>query len=325
MAERGNGWPALPVSGWQHTYDTLHMYAQVVGKISLALRPMVNHWWQVAFHLTARGLSTGPIPYGERTFEICFDLLDHSLHIETSDGGSRTIALGGAVRDFYAEVLRSLAHLGVDVEIRTMPVECTDPVRFDRDDRHSTYEAAQVQRFWQVLLRVEEVFTEFRARFTGKCSPVQFYWGAFDLSTTRYSGRPAEPPADADPVTKLSFNAEQSDLGFWPGGTWINGARIDQPVFYSYAYPEPPGFRERPVLPEAAYYDDAFGEFVLRYDDVRNAPDPRRAILDFAQSTFEAAARLQDWPAEAFQWAQPPPAGRAAGRAPAASGSRNAR
>ncbi|MFF5205072.1 DUF5996 family protein [Streptosporangium sp. NPDC000396] len=319
MVQRTQTWPAMSVDEWQHTYDTLHMYSQVVGKISLAFRPMINHWWQVAFHLTARGMTTGPIPYGGRSFQMDFDLLAHHLCVETSEGERRTIALGGAVRDFYAEVLGTLGHLGIDVEIWPMPVEYADPVRFDEDDRHATYEGAQVQRFWQVLHQIELILTEFRARFTGKCSPVHFFWGAFDLCTTRYSGRPAEPPPEVDRVTRLTFNAEQSDVGFWPGGTWINGARIDQPVFYSYIYPEPQGFREQPVAPATAVYDTDFGEFILRYDDVRSSADPREAILDFAQSTFEAGARLQDWPLEALQWTPPRPSERASRTGPSGS------
>jgi hypothetical protein len=312
MTQEARAWPALPVDEWEATYETLHMYCQIVGKVRLALCPMLNHWWQVALHLTARGLTTTPIPYENRTFHIDFDLLDHQLRIETCEGQRRTIGLGGAVRDFYTDVLGNLHDAGVEVTISPKPVEVVDPIPFDEDDRHATYDGTQAQRYWHVLRQIEMIFTEFRARFTGKCSPVQFYWGAFDLSTTRYSGRPAEPPPDANPITRLSFTAEQSELGFWPGGSWINGTRIEQPIFFSYTYPEPPGFAEQPVAPKGAGYDSALGEFVLRYDDVRQAADPSRAILDFAQSTFEAGARLQRWPLKELEWTPPPPPSRRA-------------
>jgi Family of unknown function (DUF5996) len=291
-------WPALPVEEWEPTYDTLHMYAQVVGKVPLALRPMMNHWWQVAFDLTARGLTTGAIPYQDRTFDMELDLLDHVLRIETCAGERRTVAFGGPVRDFYAHTMAALDGLGLPVRIWPVPVEVPDPVPFAVDDRHATYEAAQVERYWHVLRRIAAILTEFRARFTGKASPVQFYWGSFDLATTRYSGRPAEPPPDGDIIARLTYTAEQSTLGFWPGGTWFGGTRVEQPVFFSYTYPEPPGFRDAPGFGDAlsGRFDRDLGEFVLSYDDVRRAADPPQAILDFAQTTFEAGARLQGWP-----------------------------
>ena len=297
-------WPALPVSDWEPTYDTLHMYAQVVGKVPLALRPMMNHWWQVALDLTARGLTTGPLPHGERTFTMELDLLDHLLRIDTSDRDRRTVALGGAVREFYGDVMAALSDLGLEVAIWPHPVEVHDPVPFAEDDVHSTYEGGQAERFFHVLRQVYAVLYEFRSRFTGKASPVHFYWGSFDLTATRYSGRPADPPPDADRIIKLTYTAEQNAVGFWPGGTSLSGTRVEQPIFYAYSYPEPPGVRERPLRPEGAGFDPRLGEFVLPYDDVRAAPDPRGAILDFAQSSFEAGAVLQGWPlVEGLEWA----------------------
>lgn len=300
-------WAALPVTEWEPTYDTLHLYTQIVGKISLALRPMTNHWWQVALGLSARGLRTAAIPHPARTFEMEFDYLDHVLHIDAEGGERRTVGLGGSVRDFYTGTMTALDDLGLHVPIWTMPVEFPDPIPFDEDTVHSTYDPAQAERYWHVLCQVEGIFDEFRALFTGKASPVQFYWGSFDLATTRFSGRPTEPPPDADTITRFSYTAEQSSLGFWPGGTWINGVRVEQPVFYSYTYPEPPGVRDQPVSPASASFDHGLGEFVLSYDDVRLADDPRQAILDFAQTTYEAGARLQHWPRDVLEWVPPTP------------------
>jgi hypothetical protein len=303
-------WPAMPVSEWEPTLDTLHMYAQVVGKVPLALRPMVNHWWQVALDLTARGLTTGPVFSGDLVFTMDLDLVDHVLRIDMADGRRRTVALGGAVRDFYSDVMAALRDVGVEVAIWPHPVEVRDPIPFVEDDVHATYDAAQVERFFGMLRQIYAVLTEFRARFTGKASPVQFYWGSFDLSVTRYSGRPADPPENADSITRLTYTAEQSAVGFWPGGTWLNGTRVEQPIFYAYSYPEPQGVRERSVLPGPAGFDAGLGEFVLGYDDVRRAAEPHRDVLDFAQSTFEVGARLQDWPLDELEWMSPAPSRR---------------
>ena len=305
MAQQTPTWPALPVDEWEPTYDTLHMYCQIIGKIPLALRPMMNHWWQVALDLSARGLTTEAIPYGSRTFQLDLDLLDHVLHITTNEGERRTAQAGGPVRDFYAGVMAALDGLGLHVGIWPRPVEVPDPIPFDQDDRHATYDTTQAQRYWHVLSQIGPIFAEFRARFVGKASPVQFYWGSFDLAATRYSGRPVDPPPKADSITRLTYTAEQSALGFWPGGTWLNGTRVEQPIFYSYAYPEPEGFRDQPVAPAPAGFDTDLGEFVLHYDDVRRASDPRQAILDFAQSTYEAAARLQQWPVDILESTPP--------------------
>ena len=287
-------WLPLPLEHWLETYQTLHMYTQVVGKVRLALSPMTNQWWQVPLYLTARGLTTSPLPYGPRTFEMVFDFFDHHLVIQSSDGDERRIPLGPAVKDFYREVMTALADLGIVVHIWTQPVEVLDPILFEKDDQHATYLPDDAHRFWQVLRQVDVVCKEFRARFTGKCSPVHFFWGSFDLAVTRFSGRPAPPP-DADRITRLGYNAELSSFGFWPGGPGPRG-RTDGAAFYAYAYPEPAGFRDQPIRPEAAFYHPELGEFLLMYDDVRASPDPRAAILAFAQSTYEAGARLQRWP-----------------------------
>lgn len=285
-----NSWPALPLEAWRDTYATLHMYTQVVGKVRLALAPPANHWWHVPLYVGARGLTTSAIPYGDRVFELRFDFLDHSLVLETAEGAVRRVPLGGSVKDFHRTVMETLQAVGVEVRIWPCPVEVQDPVPFEQDDRHATYDPAQAARFWEVLRRVDAVFKEFRGRFSGKCSPVHFFWGSFDLATTRFSGRPAEPKPDADAITRAAYNAELSSLGFWPGGQGVEAA------FYSYAYPEPKGFGTQPIRPAPAFYDERMGEFLLMYDDVRRADDPRAAVLEFGQSAYEAAARLQDWP-----------------------------
>jgi hypothetical protein len=293
-------WPALPLAEWQDTYTTLHMYSQVVGKVRLESSPMTNHWWQVPLYLTSRGLTTSPIAHNSgKSFQLDFDFFEHELVALTSEGEARRIPLGSTVKDFYAQLTNTLEILEVPVEIWPVPVEVADPVPFEQDER-STYDPGHVHRFWQVLLRVDTVFKQFRARFVGKVSPVQFYWGSFDLAVTRFSGRPAEPQPDSDIITRLSYNAELSSLGFWPGGTLPWGGGVDGAAFYSYTFPEPAGFPGAPISPEHAYYDSQLGEFLLLYDDVRTTRDPERAILDFAQSTYEAGARLQGWPVEEF-------------------------
>lgn len=314
MTESRERWPALPLEEWRETYATLHMYTQVVGKVRLALAPMMNQWWQVPLYVTARGLTTSPMPTGERTgertCEMLFDFFDHVLVVETSDGQLGRIALGGAVRDFYREVTRALEALGVSVSIWPHPVEVPNPIPFEEDDTHATYDAAQALRFWEVLRRVDVVLKDFRARFTGKASPVHFFWGSFDLATTRFSGRPAPPKPDTDAMTRLAYNAELASVGFWPGGQGVDGA-----AFYAYAYPEPSGYRSHPVRPRGAFYHEPLGEFLLMYDVVRQASEPRDAILDFAQSTYDAAADLMSWPRAQLERAGPGGAAAAAGHA----------
>lgn len=289
--------PPLPLSEWQDTKDTLHMWTQVVGKIRLALTPRENQWWNVPLYVTSRGLTTSPMPYEERAIQIDFDFIDHLLRISSDDGRAETITLEPrSVADFYHQVMDALGRLGVEVKIWTMPVEVPDPVPFEKDDQNKSYDPEYANRFWRILVQLDRVFTEFRSRFTGKCSPVHFFWGSFDMAVTRFSGKPAQPKPGADFITRLSYNAELSSIGFWPGGGGVDG-----PAFYSYTFPEPEKFREAKVKPEAAFYSDQLGEFLLMYDDVRSADDPAASILDFAESTYEAGARLQGWPIEQFR------------------------
>jgi Family of unknown function (DUF5996) len=288
-------WPSLPFAEWRDTYATLHMWTQVVGKIRLAQAPLINHWWQVPLYVTARGLTSSPIPYHQRVFDIGFDFIDHRLTIATSDGGNETFALQAmAVADFYAEVMRRLRVLDLDVHIWTTPVEIADPIPFGQDRTHAAYDPDYANRFWRVLVQADRVLTQFRGGFLGKVSPVHFFWGSFDLAVTRFSGRraPHHPgaPNVADNVTREAYSHEVSSCGFWPGG-----AGMEQPIFYSYAYPQPARFAEASVRPATAYYNQDFGEFILPYEAVREAPAPDEALLEFVQSTYEAAAISAHW------------------------------
>ncbi|HET8655151.1 MAG TPA: DUF5996 family protein [Longimicrobiaceae bacterium] len=289
-------WPALPLDAWRDSYATLHMMTQVVGKVRLERAPMVNHWWQVPLYLTARGLSTSAIPHGARSFQIDFDFIDHELRIEVDDGGHRSIALRSRpLSEFYRDTMDALADLGVPVTIWPRPVEVEDIIPFDRDRGHATYDPEPVHRCWQVLAQADRVMTVFRSGFVGKCSPVHFFWGSFDLAVTRFSGRrapehPGGVPNLADRVTREAYSRECSSCGFWPG----SGA-VQEPAFYSYAYPEPEGYRDHPILPGQARYDDEMREFILPYEAVRQASDPDRMLLDFFQSTYEAAAVAGEW------------------------------
>jgi Family of unknown function (DUF5996) len=287
--------PALPLSDWDDTRATLHLWTQVVGKIRLAQSPPINHWWQVPLYVTCRGLTTSPIPYAAGAFEIDFDFLAHRLTIRTSDGHADGFALQPmTVADFYAEVMGRLTRLGLDIRIWPMPVEIPHPVPFDQDRVHAAYDPDFAQRFWRALLSAHRVLTAFRGGFLGKASPVHFFWGSFDLAVTRFSGRaaPRHPgaPNVADRVTREAYSHEVSSCGFWPGA-----AGVQEPAFYSYAYPQPPGFSEAPVRPEAAFYSREFGEFLVPYDAVRRAAAPDAALLDFLQSTYEAAADHAHW------------------------------
>jgi hypothetical protein len=289
-------WPALPLAAWSDTYATLHMWTQIVGKIRLKQSPPANHWWQVTLHVTARGLTTTTIPYGERTFQIDFDFIDHLLVVRTGEGDIRTLPLRPqSVATFYRSLMAALASLGIEVKIWTMPVEVPDPIRFEEDEVHHAYDAKYAQRFWRILVQVDRVFKEFSCRFMGKCSPVHFFWGSFDLAVTRFSGRrapvhPGGSPLVADFVTREAYSREVISCGFWPG----SGA-VPEPAFYAYAYPEPPGFKEAQVQPPKAFYSPEFGEFILHYDNVRTAARPAEALLAFAQSTYAAAAELGGW------------------------------
>jgi hypothetical protein len=295
-------WPDLPYSAWADTCSTLHLWTQIVGKIRLAFTPWLNHSWHVPFYVTARGLTTSPIPYRDRSFEINFDFRDHLLDISVSDGARKQIPLAPRpVAEFYALVMAALAELGIRVEINELPSEVAGAVRFSKDRIHHSYDADYAGRFWRVLLNVDRVLKQFRTGFIGKSSPVHFFWGSFDIAVTRFSGRPAPPhpggaPGLSDEVMREAYSHEVSSAGFWPGG----GA-TDYAAFYSYAYPEPAGFRTSRVAPDGAVYAEAIGEFLLPYDAVRAAPDPDAALLAFLQSTYVAAADAGKWDRAALE------------------------
>ena len=301
VADQPECWPSLPLDAWKDTYATLHMWTQIVGKVRLRLTPVVNHWWNVPLYVTARGLSTSRIPYGERSFEIWFDFLRHQLVIETSDGLQKTLPLlPRSVADFYQEFMKALHSAGIDVKIWHMPVEIPNPIAFDQDRVHASYDAASVEKFWRILMSVDAVFNEFRSGFLGKCSPVHFFWGSFDLAVSRFSGRRAPERAGADAITREAYSHEVSSVGFWPGGGVIQDA-----AFYSYTSPEPQGFKEARVRPGAAFYHKQVGEFILMYEDVRRANSPSASLLDFCRSTYEAGASLGKWDRESLERAAP--------------------
>ncbi len=297
-------WPELPTAAWGATCETLQLWTQIVGKIRLAREPWLNHSWHVVLYVTPRGLTTSPIPDGTRTFQIDFDFIDHVLRISTSDGAQRQFALAGhSVASFYAAIMAELAQLGIHVAINETPNELPEPIRFSQDRQHASYDPDAVRRFLQILLNADRVFKQFRTAFLGKASPVHFFWGSFDLAVTRFSGRraprhPGGVPHLPDDVAAEAYSHEVSSAGFWPG----SGA-IDYPAFYSYAYPEPAGFRTTAVRPDAAFFSEALGEFILPYDAVRTAARPDQALLDFLQSTYEAAANAAKWDREALECA----------------------
>ena len=289
-------WPSLPLEAWRETYATLHLWTQIVGKIRLAQSPWVNHSWHVTLYVTARGLTTSPIPYASRAFQIDFDFLDHQLTLQSSDGRSARFALGPqSVATFYRRLMEEMEKIDVHVKIHGKPNEVSEAIRFDEDDRLRAYDAEYANRFWRVLMQADRVFKDFRARFIGKCSPVHFFWGAPDLAVTRFSGRTAPPhpggvPNLPDWVAREAYSHEVSSCGFWPGGGPISYA-----AFYSYAYPEPAGFPEARVKPDEAFYSVDLREFILPYDVVRQSKSPDDALLDFLQTTYEAAADLAKW------------------------------
>ncbi len=291
-----DAWPSLPLNDWKDTCTTLHMLTQIVGKIRLMLSPHINHWWQVTLYVTARGLTTSAIPYQQRTFEIDFDFIDHQLVVQTSDGAVRTLPLGGrSVADFYRELMAVLHSLDIDVNIWTTPVEVPERIPFEEDDQHASYDAEYAARCWRIMAQTDRILKHFRSGFVGKCSPVHFFWGAFDMAVTRFSGRrapehPGGVPAIADFVVREAYSHEVSSCGFWPGG----GA-IPEPAFYAYAYPEPMGFKEAPIRTKEAYYSTEMSEFILPYEVVRGSEQPDEMLLAFLQSTYEAAANLGKW------------------------------
>jgi len=284
-------WPELPLADWQPTYATLHMWTQVVGKVRLALSPLVNHWWEVPLYVSPRGLTTSPIPYAQGIFEVEFDFVDHVLVTRLNDGRTKTMPLvPRSVADFYREFMSGLESLGIQVKIWSMPVEVPNPIPFEQDTQHASYDRELVSRFWNILVVTDTLFKEFRSRFIGKNSPVHFFWGSFDFAVTRFSGRRAPPREGADPITREAYSHEVISAGWWPGGGAVPGA-----AFYCYAAPEPPGFAGSKIGPAPAFYHAELKEFLLMYDDVRNSPAPRTSVLEFLQSTYDAGANLGKW------------------------------
>jgi hypothetical protein len=289
-------WPSLPLDAWRETYATLHLWTQIVGKIRLTQSPWVNHSWHVTLYVTARGLTTSSIPYGGRAFQIDFDFLDHQLTVQSSDGSQARLVLEPqSVATFYSRLMKQMKKLDLQVSIHKKPNEVTEAIPFDDDDKPRGYDKEYASRFWRVLVQADRVFKEFRARFIGKCSPVHFFWGAPDLAVTRFSGRTAPPHPGGvsnlpDWVAREAYSHEVSSCGFWPGG-----GPIPYAAFYSYAYPEPDGFPEASVKPGEAFYSVDLREFILPYDAVRQSNSPDDTLLDFLQTTYEAAADLAKW------------------------------
>ena len=292
MSSVSIAWPTLPLAEWQETHDTLHMWMQVVGKTRLALAPRENHWWHVPFYVTARGLSTSPMSYRSRTFEAHFDLVDHRLVLDTSEGVTRSIALRPQpVAAFYREYMDTLAGLGITVKIWPVPVEVEAPIPFEEDRRHASYDAGHAHRFFLMLLHANRVLTRFKGRFLGKTSPVHFFWGAFDLALTRFSGRRAPESTEAEWwVLREAMSHEEISFGFWPGS-----GTVAEPAFYAYARPEPPALPTMPVTPRSAWYSRELADFILPYEAVRVLASPDEAVLEFLQSVYEGAANLAGW------------------------------
>src|SRR5438876_4943320 len=284
-------WPALPLDSWKDTYATLQMWTQIVGKVRLRLTPLMNHWWNVPLYVTARGLTTTRIPYGRRAFELRFDFIRHQLVLETNDGLVKTLSLEPrSVAEFYEQFMELLRSAEIEVKIWRMPVEIPKPIAFDQDRVHASYDRASVEKLWRILLSVDTVFNHFRASFVGKSSPVHFFWGSFDLASTRFSGRPAPERPGADAMTKEAYSHEVISYGFWPGG----GA-IQEPVFYAYAAPEPAGFKDARVQPQAAFYSKDMSEFFLPYEAVRSSQSPDADLTAFLTTTYNAGADLGNW------------------------------
>ena len=289
VASRAGVWPGLPVNEWKDTYETLHMWTQIVGKIRLTLTPLENHWWNSVLYVTSRGLTTSAIPYGQRTFEVDFDFIDHRLLIQTTEGTIKSLALEPrSVADFYKELMSTLQSLGIEVQIHAKPDEVAEPIPFAEDDKHASYDSEYANRFWRILVQADRVLKQFRSRFIGKCSPVHFFWGSFDLAVTRFSGRRAPERPGADAITREAYSHEVISHGFWPGG----GA-VDSPLFYSYTAPAPPGLDKELVHP--GFYSTEMSEFILPYNDIRQSVSPDDLLLEFLESTYQAGARLAGW------------------------------
>jgi hypothetical protein len=289
-------WPALPLASWQDTCETLHMWTQIVGKVRLALMPSVNHWWHVPLYVNSRGLTTAAIPYRGSAFELQFDFVEHRLALRTAGGSEHLMPLvPRSVAEFYSEFMKMTREAGIEVKIWRMPVEIPNPIPFDEDVIHAAYDRGAVERFWRILLSVQTVFYQFRSGFIGKCSPVHFFWGSFDLAVTRFSGRRAPERPGADTITREAYSHEVSSVGFWPG------AGLGDPAFYSYAAPEPEGFSAAGARPQAAHYDSQLREFILMYGEVRKAASPSEVLLELCESTYRAAADLGRWDCDALE------------------------
>jgi len=285
----GNDWPELPLAEWEATYHTLHMWSQIVGKIRLGLAPLQNHWWNVALYVNTRGLTTSPIPYRDKAFRLQFDFIEHRLELHTSAGEKNAIILASkSVAAFYRELFSMLRAAGIEVSINPKPQEVPDPIPLDRDETHASYQPEYANRLWRILVSTDLVFKQFRAQFLGKSSPVHFFWGSFDLCTTRFNGKKAPPRKGV--ITSEAYSHECSSVGWWPGG-----GEFKSPALYAYMAPEPAGYSARKLRPDAAYYHPTLHEFVLMYDDVRRAKSPQREILEFAQSAYETGSELAGW------------------------------
>lgn len=296
-------WPALPLHEWEKTYSTLHMWTQVVGKVCLALTPKLNHWWNVTFLVTPRGFTTPTLHFQEKEFRIEFDFIKHQLIIPCDSGATATMALAPMpVADFYRKFMATLGELGIEVKIWTLPCEVENPVPFEKDFNNNSYDPEYSNRLWRILLQTDKLFNEFRSRFIGKCSPVHFFWGSFDLAVTRFSGRRAPEREGADSITREAYSHEVISHGFWPGRRASGAVESENarsslraPAFYSYTYPEPAGFSDSSIKPGESFYTPELKEWILLYDDMRQSASPEQALLDFMQSTYEAGANLAGW------------------------------
>ena len=288
-------WPALPLDEWADTYATLHLWTQVVGKVRMSLSPELNHWWHATLYVNSRGLTTSPIPYGTGVFEIQFDFLEHQLEVWTSEGGLKVQPLQPrSVAAFYSSLMETLHGLGIACAINTKPQEIADPIPFEQDEKHGAYDAAYAHRFWRILLSTSIVMQQFRSRFIGKCSPVHFFWGSFDLACSRFSGRLAAPPRKGA-ITAPAYSHEVISAGFWPG------AGLGSPAFYAYAAPSPAGLASEAIAPAAAGWNPQLSEFILKYDEIRSLPEPGEALMEFLESTYAAGAKLANWDRNALE------------------------
>lgn len=293
--------PALPYEEWKDTLDTLHMWMQVIGKVKLALYPFINQWWHVAFHVTSSGMRTGPIPYQDEAFEIIFDFINHKLYIHKSDNHNKTMLLEPrTVAEFYNTFIKLLKEINISVNIDTLPTEFADPIAFEKDTFHSSYNKEYVYKWWRIMLHLNSIFEKFRSDFKGKSSPVHFFWGSFDLNSTRFSGRPAPPPGYGGKIMEFAENEENFSFGFWPGD-----GRFPFPAFYAYLYPAPNGIESAKIKPEGALFDTKLSEFILPYAEVINSSSPETLIMEFLQSTYYESAKLAGWDIKSFEGVVP--------------------